>query len=99
MTLAALEAPALEVKRWLTDHGLEDVEGILFAHDFKTLRDVCLITEQDVLDLGVTRVGTRRRLLNAVRDLNKSFNPFDTAKHAKPALNPYYIAYLKVRDQ
>jgi len=55
-----------EVGQWLADLGLERYAAA-FAREEVTLEVVHLLDEQDLKDLGVDKLGPRKKILEAVR--------------------------------
>jgi hypothetical protein len=61
------------VEEWLASLGLSEYASRFAEHriDFSILRD---ITDQDLkVELGVARVGDRRKLLRAIRELARAY--------------------------
>lgn len=66
---------------WLSAHGLSDYAQAFLENkiDFEILPD---LTGDDLIEIGVTAVGDRRRLLRAIAELEKSIEETGTAPEA-----------------
>ena len=73
----------MDVGAWLRDQGLGQYEAAFCQHhiDSKVLRD---LTAEDLISLGVTSVGHRRRLLASIAGLGTETGQPHTAVPASP---------------
>eukprot|EP00668_Euglena_longa_P020345 GGOE01025304.1.p1 GENE.GGOE01025304.1~~GGOE01025304.1.p1 ORF type:complete len:436 (+),score=132.18 GGOE01025304.1:86-1393(+) len=55
-----------ELRDWLARWHLEQYAGVLEQHDVLDVELVQLLTEGDLTEMGITKVGARRRFLNAI---------------------------------
>ena len=69
--VADASGDVLDVAIWLRDLGLERYEAAFRDHEIDA-EILPTLTAQDLIDLGVTIVGHRRRLLNAIASLSET---------------------------
>lgn len=64
--------------RWIIENSLESYESLLRAQDFDTLDVLMTLEESDLDKIGITSIGTRRKLMNGIQNL-KTFAAANTA--------------------
>ena len=83
----------MDVASWLRDLGLERYETA-FRENAVSAEVLCLLTADDLKELGIAAVGHRRQLLAAIAKLNEQ----RTADTANPAVEPATAASGPFRE-
>ena len=68
-TLAGMKVgnvPWVNTKTWLTSLGLESLESKFIEHEV-TWKEIGFLTEKHLIDMGVTNVGDRLRIIESTR--------------------------------
>jgi len=64
------------VKVWARKYSLENELNLFINTGFDSLEKVSKISEKDLDTLNITKVGTRKKVLTAVNELNKKINKY-----------------------
>jgi len=59
------------VKFWAKKYDLNEEVEILLANGFNDLPSISLITENDLIQIGITKIGTRKKILVAAGEIKK----------------------------
>jgi len=58
------------VKTWASKYGLKEEIEILINNGFENLQSLSLITESDLDSMGFTKIGTKKKIIAAVSEIN-----------------------------
>eukprot|EP00667_Euglena_gracilis_P005200 EG_transcript_5231 len=51
------------LEQWLSERGLKKYYSVLVQHEVFSVRDLALLTSEDLIEIGIEAVGSRRKLL------------------------------------
>ncbi len=74
----------MSVKNWLRELGLADYVGA-FEENGVDAALLPELTNEDLKDLGITRLSDRKRLLKAIAELSQSHDQGETGADPSPA--------------
>uniref|UniRef100_A0A6U7XIV7 SAM domain-containing protein n=1 Tax=Eutreptiella gymnastica TaxID=73025 RepID=A0A6U7XIV7_9EUGL len=73
---------------WLKSSGLAKYFETLVENEFDCLRSVAHISAADLMDMGITKIGARRKFLICTKELRESLAQSNVMNHWDPVIKP-----------